>query len=675
MAFTFRGRTLSRIGVIGSGQIGPDIALFFAKTLAAQGVSIAVVDISPEALAKGRAKFEKKVSKGVESGAFKPAEAAAMNAAMLWTSEYAELASAGLVIEAATESAAIKAKIFQQLEAVCAADTILASNSSHLEPEVIASSLKDRSRSLVVHYFFPAERNYMVEVVPGADTTPALAQWVRDFYERIGKVPVIVKSRYGYAVDPVFEGLFLAAALCVEAGLGTVKEVDTVAARALGLGVGPFTAMNLTGGNAITGPGLAQEGEKIMPWFRTPEILKTALANKSAWEVAARGEKVDVPAERASVITERMQGAFLGLCDEILSAGLINLADFEMAIEMGLVMKGPARLANELGVQRALELARGYAAANAGFREPRWLAECARAGGSIDVPVVLRRDEDGIAILTIRRPGSLNSLNEAAFQQLGAHFRALRDERAIKAVVLTGFGTKAFVSGADVKFLARATTPEAGMKDSRDAQALTLQMESLGKPIVCAMNGLAFGGGLEIAMAATVRVAVSGLKVLCGQPEAKLGIIPGAGGTQRLPRLIGLTRAAVFLRTGRTITSLEAKEFGLVSELMDVDALVPRAVALARGLADGSIKHAGIQKGPLLDVPEELPAIDIGHLSRAVDAILCRAILEGARTTLVDGLTLENLRFGDVCRTADMKIGIENFLKNGPRAEAQFTHA
>ena len=675
MAFTFRGRTLTRIGVIGSGQIGPDIALYFAKTLATQGVTIAVVDISAEALAKGKAKFEKKVAKGVEGGAFKPAEAAAMNAAMEWTSDYGALASAGLVVEAATESAEIKAKIFKQLESVCAADAILASNSSHLEPEIIASTLKDRSRSLVVHYFFPAERNYMVEVVPGADTNPALAHWVRDFYERIGKVPVLVKSRYGYAVDPVFEGLFLAAALCVEAGLGSVKEVDTVAARALGLGVGPFTAMNLTGGNAITGPGLAHEGEKIMPWFRTPEILKAALAAKSNWEVAARGEKVEVSAERAQPIIERMQGAFLGLCDEILSAGLINLADFEMAIEMGLVMKGPARLANELGLPRALELAQRYAAANPGFREPRWLVECAQAGGMIDVPVVLRRDEDGVAVLTIRRPGSLNSLDEAAFRQLGAHFRALKDDRAIKALVLTGFGTKAFVSGADVKFLARATTPEAGMKDSRDAQALTLLMESMGKPVVCALNGLAFGGGLEIAMGATARIAVTGLKVLCGQPEVKLGIIPGAGGTQRLPRLIGLTRAAVFLRTGRTITSAEAKEFGLVSELAELDALLPRAIAFARGLADGSIQTAGIQKGPLLDVPEELPALDIGKLSRAVDAILCRAILEGAKTTLADGLTLENLRFGDVCRTQDMKIGIDNFLKNGPRAEAAFTHA
>ena len=675
MAFTFRGRTLERIGVIGSGQIGPDIALYFAKTLASSGVKIVVVDISEAALAKGRAKFEKKIDKGVEAKAFKQAEAEAMKAAVQWSSDYASLSGAMFVVEAATESAAIKAKIFAQLEQVCAPDAILASNSSHLEPEVIGAGLTHKNRSLVVHYFFPAERNYMVEIVPGADTDPRVAVWVRDFYERIGKVPVCVKSRYGYALDPVFEGLFLAAALCVEQGLGTTKEVDAVAVKALGLGVGPFTAMNLTGGNAITGPGLAKEGEKIMPWFRTPQILKDALANGTAWEVPARGEKIEVPAERKLAITAQLQGAFLGLCDEILSAGLISLADFEMAIEMGLVMKGPARLANELGLKEALALATNYATSNPGFAQPHWLAQCAQSGKPIDVPVVLRKDEDGVAVLTIRRPGSLNSLDEAAFRQIGEHCRSIRDDATVKAMVLTAYGTKAFVSGADVKFLARATTPEQGMKDSRDAQSLTLLIEGLGKPVVCAMNGLAFGGGLELAMACCARVAVSGLKVLCAQPEVKLGIIPGAGGTQRLPRLIGLGRAAIFLRTGRPITSIEARDFGLVTQLCTLDELLPNAVKLARSYADGSVKVQPKLKGALLDVPEELPATDIGSLSKAVDAILCKAILAGARTTLADGLTIENLCFGDVCRTQDMKIGIDNFLKNGPRAEATFVHA
>ena len=123
------------------------------------------------------------------------------------------------------------------------AHAVLASNSSHLEPEAIFAELGDRSRTLVIHYFFPAERNPVVEIVPGADTSSDLTASLMKFYEAIGKVPIEVKSRYGYAIDPIFEGLFQAAALLVEDGAGTTKEVDAVAARALGLTVGPFTAM------------------------------------------------------------------------------------------------------------------------------------------------------------------------------------------------------------------------------------------------------------------------------------------------------------------------------------------------------------------------------------------------------------------------------------------------
>lgn len=675
MAFQFQDREIRKIGVVGSGQIGPDIALYFAKVLASSGVDVVVVDISREALDRGMARLHKKIDRGVESGAFEPGHGQAMKGAVRFTADYDALSGAGLVIEAATEDVNVKRKIFSRLEEFLGSDAILASNSSHLEPEVIGAELKHKERGLVVHYFFPAERNYMVEVVPGRDTDPAIAAWTMGFYEAIGKVPIQVASRYGYAVDPIFEGLFLAAALCVEQGLGTTREVDGVARSALGLAVGPFTAMNLTGGNPITVKGLPLEGEKIMPWFRAPKILVDAVAAGTSWDVPARGEKVDVPEERAVRIAEQLQGAYLGLCDEVLSSGIVSLADFEMAIEMALDMKGPARLANELGVDRALDLAKRYAAANPGFEEPRWLVSEASREGTIEVPVVLRSDEEGVAVLTIRRPKSLNSLDDAAFHQIESHLAAVKNDKSVKGVVLTGFGTKAFVSGADVKFLARIDSPATGMKDSRHAQRLTLLMESLGKPVVCAMNGLAFGGGLEIAMACTARIAVSGLKVLGGQPEVNLGIIPGAGGTQRLPRWAGVEKAAELLRTGRPFSSAEAQDMGLIHEQAAPGELRKRAKVLALDLAAGRLEVRRIPAGPLVDKPAELPPLDIGHRSRAIDALLCRAIVEGASMSLEEGLELENRLFGEVCKTQDMRIGIRTFLEKGPREKAPFVHA
>ena len=213
MSFTHRGKTLSKIAVIGSGQIGPDIALFFAKVLAPYGVRTVVVDVADEALQRGQAKLQKKIAKGVESGAFTAEQQAVMLEHVEFTRDYDAIGGANLVVEAATEDKALKGRIFDQVESLVADDAILASNSSHLEPEVIFQGAKNKDRTLVIHYFFPAERNLMVEIVPSAQTDPKIADWLLSLYEWMGKAPIRVTSRYGYALDPIFEGLFQACAL------------------------------------------------------------------------------------------------------------------------------------------------------------------------------------------------------------------------------------------------------------------------------------------------------------------------------------------------------------------------------------------------------------------------------------------------------------------------------
>ena len=335
VAYVLGTRSLSKVGIVGSGQIGPDIALHFTKVLHEHDVPVVVVDIALDALAAGRAKLVKKIDKGVETKAFKPEQAEAMKANVTFTGDYQELAGASLVIEAASEDEGLKQRIFAHVEELAAPDAILASNSSHLEPERVFAKSKDPSRALVIHYFFPAERNPLVEVIPGAKTDQSLVDWLLQFYEAIGKVPIRVGSRYGYAVDPVFEGIFQAAALSVEEGLGTVEEVDYVAAKALGLGVGPFTAMNLTGGNPLTAHGLTEMHERVNPWFKTPELMRQVIEEGRPWDAATRGQIPDVAPEAAAKITARLQGAFFGLVGEVLDSGITNVADLEMAIQIG----------------------------------------------------------------------------------------------------------------------------------------------------------------------------------------------------------------------------------------------------------------------------------------------------------------------------------------------------
>src|SRR5206468_9836064 len=169
-----------------------------------------------------------------------------------------------------------------------------------------------------------------------------------------------------------------------------------------------------------------------------------------------------------------------------------------------------------------------------------------------------------VAVLTIRRPKTLNALNREVYRQLDAHVGEIQKDSRIRAAVLTGFGTKAFVSGADIAMLSSITKPEDARKLSAESNQIMRRLSTLGKPVVAALNGLSLGGGSELAYACSARIARKGVSMLFGQPEVKLGIIPGAGGTQRLPRLIDFARAWRILRTGGSISGDEAEKLGLI---------------------------------------------------------------------------------------------------------------
>jgi enoyl-CoA hydratase/carnithine racemase len=289
-----------------------------------------------------------------------------------------------------------------------------------------------------------------------------------------------------------------------------------------------------------------------------------------------------------------------------------------------------------------------------------------------EIPYVLRRDFEDVSVLVIRRPQVLNALNLDVYRQISRHLEALRNDESVRGVVITGFGRKAFVSGADVSMLAKIGSEEEGERTSWTSHEVMIQMEDFEKPVICAYNGLAFGGGNELGMACHARLARKGISPFAAQPEPNLGIIPGAGATQRLPRLIGLEKAWPLLRTGKPISSADAVELGLVREEIEGD-LLRAAVDLARAAARGEVALPRIRREPM-DVPAVLPEVELGHLSRAVDEVMRKAILQGAALPLAEALRFEAKCFGEVCRLEDMKIGVSNFMKNGPRAKASFVH-
>jgi enoyl-CoA hydratase/carnithine racemase len=255
---------------------------------------------------------------------------------------------------------------------------------------------------------------------------------------------------------------------------------------------------------------------------------------------------------------------------------------------------------------------------------------------------VLYEKRGATAYVTVNRPKVLNALNQRTWADLRTAFEDARDDAAVRGVIVTGAGDKAFIAGADISELASLTAVEA--EDStRAGQAVLDLIENLGKPVIAAVNGFALGGGCETAMACTIRVASENAKF--GQPEVKLGIIPGAGGTQRLPRLVGKGRALKLILSGEIISAQEGYRIGLVNEVVPSADLIARAEALL----------AQINSNAPLAVKFSLEAVN-----------------QGLETSQSEGLLLEASLFAICAASEDKKEGTSAFLqKRAPQFHGQ----
>jgi enoyl-CoA hydratase len=240
---------------------------------------------------------------------------------------------------------------------------------------------------------------------------------------------------------------------------------------------------------------------------------------------------------------------------------------------------------------------------------------------------------DGICRITVNRPDKLNALDAIVIAELGDAVTRIETDSAVRGVLVTGAGTKAFVAGADIEELS-AQSPMEGKARAAAGQAVFRRLEQCGKPVVAAVNGFALGGGCELAMACHIRIASEQAKF--GQPEVKLGIAPGYGATVRLPRLIGKGRAIELLLTGRMIDAEEAYRIGLVNRVVPAERLVPECESLLRTI---------LENGPLA-VRACLETVDAG-LDMGVD----------------QALLLEANQFGLLSATADMREGTKAFLE------------
>lgn len=246
---------------------------------------------------------------------------------------------------------------------------------------------------------------------------------------------------------------------------------------------------------------------------------------------------------------------------------------------------------------------------------------------------LLQEKKDGIAFLTINRPQQLNALNKQTLSEINESFEALREDNEVKVVVLTGSGEKAFVAGADIKEFAHFSGEQGSELSKNGHMSVFNLIEEFPKPVIAAVNGFALGGGLELAMSAHVRVASDNARM--GLPETSLGVIPGYGGTQRLPQLVGKGRALEMIFSAKMIDAQTALDYGLVNRVVPQEELMKVAEEMARSFMKNSI-------------------VAMGFAIEAVNA----GLLEGSM-----GYDVEVQAFGDCFETEDFKEGTTAFLE------------
>ncbi|TAK86188.1 MAG: 3-hydroxyacyl-CoA dehydrogenase/enoyl-CoA hydratase family protein [Betaproteobacteria bacterium] len=633
----------ARIAVIGAGTIGPDIGYYLKSALPA--LELVLVDVAQAALERARARFDSYAKKAVARGKMKEADAAAVTRGITATTDYGAIRGVDWVLEAATEDLALKRRIFAQVEELIAPEALITSNTSSLPAARIFSDLRHKSRATVTHFFAPAWRNPVVEVIQARAAHPALVQWLRWFFCMTGKVPLVTADVECFMLDRIFDNWCNDAALCLERA--SAAQIDSVAGEFVH--AGPFFVLNLANGNPIITETNHLQAEAEGAHYRPAPIFRSV----ASWATSPLGKRVPVPDKVKDAVRSRLLGVLFSQSADILDRGIGEAADLDLGCRLALgFRKGPLELMGGLGDEPVRRIMERFAAERPGM--PILKKPIPRFERN-----VLVDELDGVKIITLRRPEALNALHDGLNDEILGVIKRCESDPSVKGFVLTGYGPRAFCAGADIgRFPTMLGDASAAAQYARDCSRLLVHLDSMAKPVVAALNGMALGGGLELAMRCHAIVAQRGAWLQF--PEITLGIAPGIGAMvvpyRRWPQAANVFHG--MLRDAERLNAARAYEAGIVAALADDYAsLIQKALQQVRALAgkrraalDGAIKIAPFQPGK-------------GKYSGEVAAIIEQAVRAAAGApTLADALEIGYQAFGRSACTSAAREGISAFL-------------
>jgi enoyl-CoA hydratase/3-hydroxyacyl-CoA dehydrogenase len=643
------------IAVIGAGTIGPDIGYYLKSALPASRLYL--VDVVQKPLEQARLRIAGYTEKAVAKKKMKPEKAAAVLANIVYTTDYSRIKDCQLVIEAATESVALKQKIFETVENIVGEDTIITSNTSSIPADRIFQNMKRPQRASITHFFAPAWRSLPVEVIAWEKESQATLDYLFWFFARTGKAPIITANAICFVLDRVFANWCNEAAYLLDRA--TVSQIDKVAEEFVF--AGPFFVLNLTNGNPIiieTNTLLMEEGKHYQP--------APILASVDRWRTPRPGTPVEVPEKVRDTVRDRLLGILFSQTFDILDRGIGTRQDLNFGCQVALgFRKGPLDLMREIGADEVKRIMHKFQTQRPGFPMPQQPFKVYQDFNRY----LLIDDVAGVKIITIRRPQAMNALNDELTAEMLSVFQEFENDPTVKGFVITGYGNAAFSAGADIgKFPQMLGDSKAAAQYARDCAKAQTFMDHMTKPVVAAVNGLALGGGLEVASRCHGIVATKNASFQF--PEITLGILPGIGGCvvpyRKWPQGARVFHEMICL--GRPLNVKEAADIGMLIKIVDdYPSLIAESIKAIDALKN---KPNRIPEGqvviPEVNIPDE-PKAGNQILSPEAVALTVKVIRAGAAAEkLADALEIGYKGFGEIACTDAAREGIAAFLEKRP---------
>lgn len=639
---------IKHIAVIGSGSMGHGIA----ELAGLAGYTVTMQDISEEVVNKGYENIKWSLQKLAEKNLVPKdvAEQAEKNITPVVDLEEA-VKNADVVIEAAPEIMNLKKEIFEKLDQFTPDHAILASNTSSLSITDIGRVTKRPEKVVGMHFFNPPVKMALVEVIKGDDTSEETMNLIYELSKKMDKTPVnVVKDVRGFIVNRVLVGPFLfEAGWIVSRGEATVEEVDSRMKFYEGFPMGPFELQDLTG--IDIGYHLTQEAGLPIPSIIEEKVQAGEVGRKSGkgfYDYNNGG--ADYPQEAGKNFDPSLIYALMvNEAAWLLENEVTTAEEIDLAVRLGAGFpEGILRRADKLGLDKllaALEakhkelnddrykpcqlfkdmVAQGKTGEAAGEGFYSYGQEAAASYHAIKLDI----DKDThVAWITLNRPDRLNAINEDMRNELPHAFAQLATNDDVRAIVIQGAGDKAFSAGADITEFSAGKPYEF----AELGEFFTTPAECP-KPVIAAIDGYCLGGGMELSLSCDFRLISRRSEM--GQPEIHLGLIPGGGGTQRLARLVGTSKAKELCMMGDRISAEEAHRLGLANQIYDDNEFEAKVKAFAETIA---------ARAP----------VAVRMTKRVVD--------EGYQAPTTTALLLEREAFGLLFTTDDMAAGVTAFL-------------